>query len=688
MDKLVNQPVSSLDGVGPAIASKLKKIGIESVWDLVHHYPRRYDDFSVITPIAKLKPGQVTIQGKIKRINSRRTFRRRFSITEALIDDGSGAVKAIWFNQPYLAKSLPKDTPIFAAGNLEFKHEQYALQNPVVEQISRFQKNTARIVPIYAETAGINSKQIRNLIHQVLPVVAKIPDMLPPEITRTVLARERFLHKNRSRLSKAEALRQIHFPSSTETLQQARDYLAFEELFVLILAGLVIKQEIKTETSPRIEFKEKLAVDFVKALPFKLTDGQRKAAWQILRDIDSEVPMNRLLEGDVGSGKTVVAALAATMAIANNYQVALMAPTEVLANQHLKTLLAIPALRSQVKLLSGSVTAKDRKDVAKRIAGGEIGLIVGTHALIQDAIRYKSLGLVVIDEQHRFGVKQRNQLKQKASKLPHLLAMSATPIPRSLALTVYGDLDISVIDELPGGRKAILTKVVTESQRQEVYKHIDGQIAAGRQVYVICPLISDSDTLGVKSVEAESERLKTGVFQKRKIGVLHGRMKHTEKQNMMNKFSRGEIDIIVSTTVVEVGVDIPNASVMLVEGAERFGLASLHQLRGRVGRGHHQSFCYVISSRDHQSLQRLQLLEQYNDGFTLAQKDLELRGPGELYGQRQHGLIDLRLAKLTDSKLIAAARNAAEAFIDKHDLLQYPELSTKVNRLKNLTSLD
>jgi ATP-dependent DNA helicase RecG len=673
-------PLAELRGVGEAVAKKLLRLKIESVDDLIHHYPRRYEDYSNLSPIKDLTPGPVTIKGQIKRLDTRRTNRRGFTLTEAVIDDGSGAVKAVWFNQPYLKTSLPIDTEVYIAGNLEFKFNQYSLQNPTVEKVTDFPKNTARIVPIYPETEGLSSKQIRSFIQKALGYIEIENDVLPAPLI-----------KSHRLLNRSEALKQIHFPASSEELALARRTLAFEELFLLIATGLVIKAEIQTEKSPRIQFDAKLAQEFVTKLPFKLTDGQRKAAWQIIQDMDSTSPMNRLLEGDVGSGKTVVAAMAAVMAVHQGYQVALMAPTEILASQHFQTItdLGTSILTDRIKKWHGGMKAGVRREGLEAISSGQAGLVIGTHALIQADVKFKNLGLVIIDEQHRFGVNQRIELKKKAKQMPHLLTMTATPIPRSLALTVYGDLDISVIRQLPHGRKPIITKLASDIERPAVYQQIANQIKAGRQVYVVCPLISESDKSGAKSVEAEAARLKQSVFKSYELAVLHGRMKAAEKQAVMERFQAGKLDIIVSTTVIEVGVDVPNASVMLIEGAERFGLATLHQLRGRVGRSKHQSYCFLIASNDYQSRERLALMESNSDGFSLAQQDLELRGPGAIYGQQQHGLLDLRLADLSDTALISEVRQAAEAYIaDSHNLLEYPQVTERINKLKMVTTLD
>lgn len=684
----VTDSVTELQGVGTALQKRLRKLRIKTVGDLIHHYPRRYDDFSEIVPVNRATPGQVTVQGRIVHVHVRRT-RRNFAITEAVLEDKTGSVKAVWFNQPYLVKQLRNlqgghrkqshPVTVYMSGRLEFRYNQYAFQNPVIERVSNFTKNTARIVPVYPETAGVSSKQLRSLIQQALPVIETVEEVLPTEVA-----------KRAGLVRRAEALRQIHFPDSRQALAAARRRLGFEELFLLVLTGLVIKNEIQTETAIRIPFQEETAKQYVETLGFTLTDAQRRAAWRVLQDIDSRRTMNRLLEGDVGSGKTVVAGMAAAMAARSGVQTALMVPTEVLAQQHFQTLRPLLAkLDIRVELLTGGIRAAEREVIARRVREGTIDVLIGTHALLQQDISFHQLGLVVVDEQHRFGVQQREQLKYKAGRLPHLLSMTATPIPRSLALTVYGDLDISVIKELPPGRKPVKTSVATSAERETVYRHIEAEIKRGRQVYVVCPLVNDSDTLGVKSVEQETRRLKEGLFRRYRIEAIHGRMKPQEKQAVMDAFAAGDIDMLVSTTVIEVGVDVPNASVMLIEGAQRFGLATLHQLRGRVGRSQHQSYCYVMATAGQPAWRRLKLLEKYQNGFRLAQQDLELRGPGQIYGTRQHGLLDLRLADITDGALVSEARTAAQEFFSgQSDLLQYKQLMAHINKLKTVTTLD
>jgi ATP-dependent DNA helicase RecG len=447
-----------------------------------------------------------------------------------------------------------------------------------------------------------------------------------------------------------------------------------------------------TEQAPAVPFDEKVARDFVAHMPFKLTDAQRKVVWQVFQDMQKTQPMNRLVEGDVGSGKTVVAAMAAVMVLQQGHQVALMAPTELLARQHagtLQKLLTPLGFGHQVGLLVGGMTAAQKRLAHEHIHSGDIRFMVGTQALIQDKVDMHALELVVIDEQHRFGVDQRKALQAKAGHMPHVLSLTATPIPRSLALTLYGELDISVLDVKPPGRSPIITQIVSPNSREQLYADLDTQLAAGRQMFVVCPLISENSEITALSAEEMYELLRKKHFKHRRVGLLHGKMKPAEKNAVMQQFVDHELDILVSTTVIEVGVDVPNASIMLIEGAERFGLAQIHQLRGRVGRGEHQGYCYLMMSDSKAPNRRLRALESSSDGFRLAELDLELRGPGAIYGTMQHGELDLRIAKLTDTKLIAEARKAAQEFIDKReDLLQYTYLYTQVSRLRAVTNLN
>ena len=473
-------------------------------------------------------------------------------------------------------------------------------------------------------------------------------------------------------------------------MERARERLGFEELFQLLLAAQLNKQENAKLEGWHIPFEQPVVASFVKELPFELTGAQRRAAWEIIQDFEHQIPMNRLLQGDVGSGKTVVAGLAARQAAHAGFQSALMAPTEILASQHAETLSRLLGpFGVTVGLLTGSVKGIARKTLYEQIANGQVDVVVGTHALIQETVQFRKLGFVVIDEQHRFGVGQRQQLLKKSERMPHLLAMTATPIPRSLALTVYGELDVSVLNELPKGRKPIATKIWSPNSRTQLYEKIDVELSSGRQAYVICSLIDENPDNEIKSVEAEYKKLRSSIFKHRTIGLLHGKMKSDEKEAVMQSFLAGKTDILVSTTVVEVGVDVPNATVMMIENADRFGLSQLHQLRGRVGRSSHQSYCYLVMSDSSKPSQRLQEIEKSNDGFYLAEVDLRLRGPGEIYGRAQHGALNLQIATLADTKLIARAQKTARQFVESaEDLLQYKQLAEQVSQYQRLTTLN
>lgn len=672
--------VETLKGVGTAMAAKLKRLGIVTVGDLLNHYPRRYDDFSEIIPIRQMRPGAVTFRGKIVNIASRRARGRKLTITEAVIADDTGTVKAIWFNNPFLIKQYPVGTAVMVSGNLEFRNNDLALRAPAIEFDSDDSMHTGRIVAVYPETSGLTSKQLRTIIRPVLQQVDELPETLPKDVI-----------KGASLVSRSKAISELHLPTSKEALAKARHRMAFEELFFIIAASLRLKSQLQSESAAEISFNVEVAQEFVKALPFNITNAQRQAAWQILKDMALPHPMNRLLEGDVGSGKTVVAFMAAVMTVRAGYQAALMVPTDVLARQHYKNAMELlGSLGVSVELVLSKQPAAEKAPILKRIAAGEPSLIIGTHALLGEKVEFGQLGLVVIDEQHRFGVNQRQQLKAKSKLFPHLLSMTATPIPRSLALTVYGDLDVSIIDELPAGRKPIATKVVSGRDKEIAYGFIDGEIKKGRQVFVVCPLIDDSEASESKSVTAEVRRLRGGLFRHRRIEALHAKLTPTERQKIMEQFVAGEIDILVATTVIEVGVDVPNATVMLVEGAERFGLATMHQLRGRVGRSVHDSYCFLASDSEAAGArERLEAMERTQDGFRLAQIDLELRGPGQIYGLRQHGLLDLRIANLSDTKLVSEVREAARSFVDDPAIMvQYPQIVERIQRLQAVTTLD
>jgi len=669
----LNDPTTSIVGVGEKLALILRRLGIVSVQDVLLNFPRAYNDYSQVVKISELEPGSVTIRAKVESVTGRYA-RRGLHITEAVLVDDTDKVKAVWFNQPYLAKTLPKGTELFFSGKFDLAHSTLSLQNPVWEKVSEFTSSTARIVPIYRETKDISSRQIRKVIQACLPAITSLKDILPNK------------YKG---INRGQAIRQLHFPDSQKSLRQAQEYLGYEELFILITANQLARIEYDSFVAPEITFDEVLTKKFIANLPFKLTDAQRAVTWQIIQDIQNKRPSNRLVQGDVGSGKTIVATIAALQVANTKIQTAIIAPTEILARQHAESISKmLKPFNVEVALLIGGAKNKFKQTTLDAISDGVAQIVIGTHALLEPGVEFKSLGLVIIDEQHRFGVKQREKLQQKSDKFPHLLSLSATPIPRSLALTVYGDLDVSVINELPKGRKTIKTQIIRQAARDKVYAQIDEQIQEGRQVYVICPLVEESDKLGLKSVTTEYERLQKSVFKKRKIGLLHGRLKPLEKEAIMTDFAKGKLDILICTTVVEVGVDVPNATIILIEGAERFGLAQLHQLRGRVGRGEYQSYCYLAPSSDQFIGKRLRAVASTHDGFKLAELDLELRGPGALYGLRQHGQLDLRFAELGNTKLIAEVQTAVHKFLDSDDPSLYPELMKRIMSARSVTQLN
>lgn len=667
-----------IKGVGESLATKFGKLGISTINDLLRYYPRKYEDYSQVTPIAKLKTGQVTILGSIKQAKGR-WIRGGLHITEAVASDDTGSVRLVWFNQPYRANAIKPDTPYYISGNFELNYRRLSIMNPSMELVSSFPVNTARIVPVYPASKGITSLMLRKAMREAF-LHAKITETLPGDI----IAKHALMPLD-------EALYKLHFPADIAELDKVKHRLGFEEVFTLMLASALNKQDVAKEKSVKIPFDKKLAQEFVNNLPFKLTDGQKKAAWEIYQDIDSKQPMNRLLEGDVGAGKTVVAAMAAIMAMQAGYQVAFMAPTEILARQHAESLYQLLkplGLADDIALIVGAMKGKEKAQVHFHAKAGEAKLLIGTHALIQEKLDLHNLGLVIIDEQHRFGVEQRKRLLKKAGHMPHMLSMTATPIPRSLALTVYGEMDISILDAKPKNRKPIITEIIGLTERPKLYKKLEQELEKGRQIFVVSPLIESSESIKAKSAEEVFEGVKK-VFPHRRVGLLHGRMKTEDKQAIMQDFVDHKIDVLASTTVIEVGVDVPNASVMLIEGPERFGLAQIHQLRGRVGRGDAQGYCYLLLSDSSAPSRRIKAVAATNDGFKLAELDLEIRGPGALFGTSQHGELDLRIAKLTDTKLLAEAKKAANDFINSgQNLLQYQELYDRVQHLRSAVHLN
>lgn len=674
------KPLTSLKGVGPAVAKLFVAIGVHTIYDLLHYFPRTHHDFSVISPIAHMKPGMVTIQAVVKQATGR-YVRRGMHITEAVLSDASGSARAVWFNQPYRAAAIKADAEYFVTGKLELRNQRFAINNPSMELVSDMPVHTARIVPVYRETKGIRSAQIRKVMKEAVKHLDQIAEVLPEWLRETYDLR-----------TYGEALRELHFPSSPDALAAARRTLGFIEVFELMLASQINKQAIAAEIAPVIALDETFAKGFVGSLPFKLTDAQRKAAWQVLQDMSKDRPMNRLLEGDVGSGKTVVAALAAAMTMQHGLQAAVLAPTELLARQHaegIAELLKPFGLDNQVSLLVGSLKSSQKTLAHQAIKQGKVRLLIGTHALLQDKVELAELGLIIVDEQHRFGVEQRTILLKNSAKMPHVLSMTATPIPRSLALTLYGELDISLLDALPPGRKPIKTTLVSPNSREKMETLLEQQLEAGHQAYVVCPVINEETKIQTASAEATFKRLSTTTFKHRIVALLHGKQKAEEKQSVMERFVKGDIDILVSTTVIEVGVNVPNATVMVIEGAERFGLAQMHQLRGRVGRSTAQAYCFIVQGDSKPPTRRLRAIEQSTDGFRLAELDLEIRGPGAIYGTMQHGALDLTFANLSDHKLLSEAKSAVTAFLGrKEDLSAYTELGRRVRIAQAVVTLN
>lgn len=675
-------PVEKIKGVGPKTAELLHLAGVETVGQLVRFYPYRYEDYSQVTTVSRLQPGKVSLRGRFEAVSSRQV-RRGMSLTQAAFVDSTGKVAAVWFNQGYRAAQLKTNTEFLVSGEFAFQRGRYQLLNPSVELASGDEMTGGRIVPVYRQVKGLKTHVLRKILFELRPYMLSLDETLPNEL----IDREQLM-------SYADAVHALHFPANPEELNAARNRMGFEELLSLMLASLQNRADNEALESHVIEFSTPDAQEFVAKLPFDLTNAQRIAAWEAIQNLASGTPMNRLLQGDVGSGKTVVAGLVANIAARRGFQTAFLAPTELLANQHADTLQSLlEGLGGTVGLMTGSVKGKKRQNILKALASGQIDVLVGTHALLQDTVNFHRLGFVVIDEQHRFGVDQRLKLLEKSSKMPHLLAMTATPIPRSLQLTVYGELDISILGEKPRNRLPIITNIVSPNSRAQMYTKVDAEIANGQQVYVICPLIEESSKNGDaerRSVLAEYERLQKTVFKHRRIGLLHGKLKPDEKRQVMEQFAAGQLDILVSTTVVEVGVDVPNACVIIIEDADRFGLAQLHQLRGRVGRSSLQSYCYLVTSDSKAPSRRLRELERSNDGFYLAERDLELRGPGEIYGRAQHGDLNLDFARVTDTALLKRVKVSAEWLLAQKaiDLLQYKQLWGQIQRYRRLTTLN
>jgi len=657
-------PVRYFKGVGPKKGAELAKLGIETVSDLLYYLPARYEDRSNFTAIKDLAPGETrTIQGQIITANSR-TTKSGVPIFQIAITDQTGIIHAVWFNQPYLKDYLKRSQRIILYGKVE-KYDKLQVVQPEYElqgdQDEDESVNIGRIVPVYPATTQITQKYLRALTYLA---ATKFSKFLKERIPTYILARERMVDIK-------FAIRNIHFPVNFESQEKAYKRIVFEEFFLLQLALALKKRHAgKDKGALPYSVKGEFSDIFRKALPFELTEAQKKAMADIERDMSSGKTMNRLLEGDVGSGKTVVAAYALALTVQNGFQGVMMAPTEVLARQHFIVLseLLMP-FGINVAFLIGGIDPKSRDEICGAIKDGKINIVVGTHAIIQESVEFKRLGLAVVDEQHKFGVAQRAVLKQKGYS-PHVLLMTATPIPRTLALTVYGDLDISMIKEMPKGRKPVATYWVEESRREKVYNFIKEELSKGRQAYVICPLIEESASLKNRSKGAAEtfDKLKSEVFSDYEVGLLHGRMSSKDKDKIMKDFKKGKIKVLVSTVVIEVGIDVPNATVILIENADRFGLAQLHQLRGRVGRGEHESYCVLLADpKTEDAKERLRAIEETVDGFSIAEADLDIRGPGEFFGTRQHGALpEIRFGNiLKDFGIMELARKEAFEIISK-----------------------
>lgn len=665
----LNADLTTLKGIGPKSANTLKKLGLESLSDLLWHLPRRYDDYSRLKTINRLWYGEdVTIIGTLEEINVRSVRNGKMKLVEAVVGDGTGSLRVTWFNQPWIANRLREGKAVVLSGSVSQYLGRLTMTNPEWELLDRKQLHTNRIVPVYPLTAGVSGKWLRRLIHSVVSRHAeRVSDPLPEQVRASA-----------DLMPLGETLKQVHFPDDWERLERAQHRLAFEEMFLLQLGVLHQKKDWEALSCPPLEVDDDWMENFLGSLPYQLTQAQRQAVQDIREDLTLDRPMNRLLQGDVGSGKTVVAALAIGIAEANEAQSAVMAPTSILAEQHYATLLELLTKNGSleergIKLLIGATAAAEKDEIRAGLADGSVRLVVGTHALLEDPISFNQLGLVVIDEQHRFGVEQRATLRAKGDH-PNLLVMTATPIPRSLALTVYGDLDLSIIDEMPPGRQEVETRVLQPRERARAHQFVLSQLEKGREAYLIYPLVEGSEKVQAKAAVDEYERLQKEIFFQYRVGLLHGRMPPVEKEETMAKFRAGDLDVLVSTSVVEVGVDVPNATVMLVEGANRFGLAQLHQFRGRVGRGEHKSYCLLIADSDESSdNERLKAMESTTDGFRLAELDLEQRGPGDFLGTRQSGFAELRTARLTDLRLIEKARKEARRLFDRDPELQSPE---------------
>ncbi|MGI6207147.1 MAG: ATP-dependent DNA helicase RecG [Anaerolineae bacterium] len=676
----LDDPVERLSGVSDVRKRQLARLGVRTVRDFLYLTPRRHEDFSALKPISHLSVGdEVSLIARVQDVRTRQV-RPNLRITTAILSDATGQMRATWFNQKGLEARLRAGRDLIISGRVGQYLGRLSMDSPEWEPLSREHLNTARIVPIYPLTEGLGHRWIRRVMKRALDTYLPVVVDPLPESLRIRYGLDEL----------AWALRALHFPETWDEVDRAKKRLAFDELLVLQLGMLQRRRRAQAAGVPPLTVDEAWMEQFSAGLPFTLTEAQKRAIGEIRRDLARGHPMARLLQGDVGSGKTVVALASMLMAIANGKQAALMAPTEILAEQHMRSIGRLlegaqgaPFAAARPVLLTGSLSAQEKAQIREEIAQGSANLVIGTHALIQQSVTFQDLGLVVVDEQHRFGVEQRAELASKGEH-PHVLAMSATPIPRTLALTLYGDMDVSILDELPPGRQRILTAWRDNQSREGVYDFLRDEVGRGRQAFVVCPEIDGSESEDTRAAVDVYDRLRKVTFPELRVGLLHGRMRADKKEEVMQAFARGDLDILVSTSVVEVGIDVPNATVMMVEEAHRFGLAQLHQFRGRVGRGQHRSYCILMSDRAGDvGERRLEAIVKETDGFRLAEIDLELRGPGEFFGTRQSGLPDLKMARLTDLRTLELARSAAEVVLDEDPTLtstQYRELRASVVR--------
>jgi ATP-dependent DNA helicase RecG len=677
----LNSSVTKLPGIKQAMARKLANLGVYAINDFLTLYPRRYDDYRSLKPINRLQYGEeVTIIAQVWKTR-RWDSRDGRPLVTATLSDGTATIEVTWFNQPWLINKLRPGMQIVISGKVDEYLGKLTFQAPEWEELDKDLLHTGRIVPVYPLTQGITAKWLRKHVKATVDYWApRLTDHLPAEALQRL-----------GLLTLGEAVQQIHFPNSWDKLEAARRRLAFDELLLIQLGVLRQRQAWRVQKGRPVNVNQESGERLLKALPYQLTQAQHKALNEIMADLKQNVPMSRLLQGDVGSGKTVVALAAMALTALDGGQAAILAPTEILSEQHFQEMSKLLAPIGQalgrqfnIRLLTGSTPAAERRELLPQLANGEIDIIVGTHAIIQSNVEIHDLRLAVIDEQHRFGVGQRSALREKGFN-PHMLVMTATPIPRTLSLTLYGDLDLSIIDEMPPGRQSIATRWLTPKERERAYSFLQSQIETGQQAFIICPLVEETEKTEARAAIEEHKRLQTEVFPRLKLGLLHGRMKADEKDKVMAAFRDKQTHILVSTSVVEVGIDVPNATVILIEGANRFGLAQLHQFRGRVGRGEHKSYCLLLADNVTPEVEkRLQAVERTNDGFELAEQDLKMRGPGEFFGTRQSGLPDLKLVKLSDTKLLELARQEAQLIFKQDPTLEHPQHRLLVQQLENL----